>query len=173
MPHLVESLRRDAEAAILRMQEAARAARRVHARAELMRHMLTTATKVKQQPKAEAIEMIVREWMVAWNLGRTEWPHVAREMEGLTEAFYDYAHAPTDAHDERLRSFAEALDAAFAAEGTSIADQMAFRSQCAHGWWEWVEPVPGDLPGLKERPSVPGPRAEGPFWTLGCADFCR
>ena len=58
-------------------------------------------------------------------------------------------------------------------EGTSISDQMAFRSQCAHGWWEQVKPVPADLPGRKPRPSVPGPESGKAFWEAGCADFCR
>ena len=67
MPHLVEELRAEAEAAIAAMREAALAARHLHARAELMRHMLTTARKVKDRPKADAVETVVREWMDAWN----------------------------------------------------------------------------------------------------------
>ena len=173
MPHFIEALRLDAEAAIVRMQEAAREARRLHAHAELMRHMLTTARKVKDQPRQQAVETVVREWMEAWQLDRSEWPHIAREMQTFTEAFYDYANDPSDAKDRRVRDCAAALDEALARSNTSIADQMAFRSQCAHGWWEWVEPVPPDLPGRKARPTVPGPRAEQPFWTIGCADFCR
>ena len=173
MPHFVEDLRLEAESAIGRMQAATREARRLHARAELMRHMLTTARKVKDKPRAEAVETVVREWMDAWNLDRDAWPHVAREMQSFTEAFQDYATEASDANDQRVRTCADALDAALGRSGTSIAEQMAFRSQCAHGWWEWVEPVPADLPGRKPRPHVPGPRAEQPFWTLGCADFCR
>ena len=49
----------EAERAILAMQTAALAARQLHARAELMRHMLTTARKVAGKPKAEAIETVV------------------------------------------------------------------------------------------------------------------
>lgn len=173
MPHFVEELRVEAEAAIARMQEAAIAARRSHARAELMRHMLTTAGKVAAKPKAEAVETVVREWMDAWNLDRSDWPHIAREMQAFTEAFHDYANAPSDAHDARIRASCAALDEALMREGTSIAEQMAFRSQCAHGWWELVEPVPADLPGRKERPSVPKPRSDRPFWDAGCAAFCR
>ncbi len=173
MPHFVEDLRLEAEAAVERMQAAAIEARRLHARAELMRHMLTTARKVMDKPRAEAVETVVREWMDAWNLRRDEWPHVAREMQSFTEAFQDYAIDASDANDRRVRASADALEAALGRHGTSIADQMAFRSQCAHGWWEWVVPVPVDLPGRKPRPSVPGPRAEQPFWSWGCADFCR
>ena len=173
MAHFVEDLQHEASAAIAAMQQAALVARHAHARAELMRHMLTTARKVKDKPKAEAVETVVTEWMDAWHLARAEWPHIAREMESFTEAFYDYANAPTDAHDTRLRQTVEALDAALAREGTTISDQMAFRSQCAHGWWEWVRPTPADLPGRKERPGVPQPSAGEPFWQAGCPDFCK
>jgi len=50
---------------------------------------------------------------------------------------------------------------------------MAWRSECAHGWWDLVEPVPVDLPGRKERPSVPQRAPGTPFWEAGCASFCR
>jgi len=173
MPHFVDALQQQASAAIASMREAALEARRIHAHAELMRHMLTTARKVKDRPKAEAVETVVGEWMAAWNLDRSDWPHIATEMQGFTEAFHDYANDPSDAHDARVAAGAQALDAALAREGTSIAEQMAFRSQCAHGWWELVAPVPADLPGRKERPSIPKPEFGRPFWEAGCADFCR
>ena len=173
MPHFVEALQQEAAEAIAQMQEAALRARHAHARAELMRHMLTTARKVKDKPKAEAVETVVSEWMAAWNLGRSDWPHIAREMETFTEAFHDYANDPSDAHDTRLRETCAALGAVLEQEGTSISDQMAFRSQCAHGWWEWVKPVPTELPGRKPRPSVPAPESGKAFWEAGCADFCR
>jgi hypothetical protein len=173
MPHFVEELQQEAAGAIARMKQTALAARHVHARAELMRHMLTTAKKVADKPKAQATETVVSEWMQAWNLERTQWPHIAREMEAFTEAFHDYANAPSDAHDAILRQSCEALDAALAREGTSISDQMAWRSQCAHGWWDKVSPTPTDLPGSKPRPSIPQPEANTPFWDQACADFCR
>ncbi|PTM40548.1 hypothetical protein [Bosea sp. 124] len=173
MTHFVEELRADAAAAIAGMREAALAARHLHARAELMRHMLTTARKVAGKPKAEAVETVVREWMDAWNLDRHDWPHIAREMESFTAAFHDYANQPSDGHDAALRDNCTALDEALARENTSISEQMAFRSQCAHGWWELVAPTPADLPGAKPRPSMPQPRADAPFWEAGCADFCR
>jgi len=173
MAHFVEELQLEAERAILAMQTAALAARQLHARAELMRHMLTTARKVAGKPKAEAVEMVVREWMDAWNLGRQDWPHIAREMEAFTAAFHDYANEPGDANDAALRRACDALDAALARENTSISDQMAFRSQCAHRWWELVVPVPSDLPGAKPRPSVPALDGQVPFWQSGCAEFCR
>ena len=173
MPHFVEALQLEATEAIAQMQEAALRARHAHARAELMRHMLTTARKVRDKPKAEAVETVVREWMDAWNLGRAEWPHIAREMEAFTEAFHDYANDPGEAHDTRLRETCATLDAALEQEGTSISDQMAFRSQCAHGWWELVKPVPDDLPGRKARPSIPPLESGKAFWEAGCAEFCK
>ncbi|MCO5090133.1 hypothetical protein [Bosea sp. (in: a-proteobacteria)] len=173
MPHFVEALQREAADAVAAMREAALRARHAHARAELMRHMLTTARKVKDEPRAAAVETVVREWMDAWNLGRDDWPQIAREMTAFTEAFHDYANAPGDAQDAALRAACAALDAVLAREGTSISDEMAFRSQCAHGWWELVKPVPAGLPGRKPRPSVPQLEAGKPFWEAGCADFCR
>ena len=124
-------------------------------------------------PKAEAVETVVREWMHAWSLQRSDWPHIAREMAAFTEAFHDYANDPSDEHDTRLREACAALDTVLEQEGTSISDQMAFRSECAHGWWEQVKPVPADLPGRKPRPSVPALESGKAFWEAGCADFCR
>lgn len=173
MPHFVEALQQEAAEAIAQMQEAALRARHAHARAELMRHMLTTARKVKDRPKAEAVETVVREWMGAWSLQRSDWPHIAREMAAFTEAFHDYANDPSDEHDTRLREACAALDTVLEQEGTSISDQMAFRSECAHGWWEQVRPVPADLAGRKPRPSVPALESGKAFWEAGCAEFCR
>ena len=173
MSGFVDELQAEAMAAIAEMQKAALAARHLHARAELMRHMLTTARKMMDRPKAEAVEAVVREWLNAWNLDRHAWPHIATEIENLTAAFHDVAHDPSPAHDAALRASTAALDAALAREGTTISDQMAWRSQCAHGWWELVRPVPPDLPGAKERPSVPPLLKNAPFWESGCAAFCR
>jgi hypothetical protein len=172
MPHFVEDLQNQAQSAIAAMKEAALAARHIHARAELMRHMRTTAAKSKDKPKAEAVEAVVSEWMEAWYLDRSEWPHIAQEMETFTIAFYDYSRAPTDEADGRLRAATEALDAALAREGTTISDQMAFRSMCAHGWWEAVLPTPADLPGRKDRPTVPALQPGRPFWEARCAEQC-
>jgi hypothetical protein len=173
MPHFVDELKAGAEAAIAAMRDASRRARHIHARAELMRHMLLTANKVKQQPKARAIDAVVTEWMNAWHLRRADWPDLAREMDAFTGAFYDYANAPTDASDAALRAACAALDDALAKEGTSISDQMAWRSQCAHGWWEMVSPTPRDLPGRRDRNEVPGFKPGAPFWDAGCADMCK
>jgi hypothetical protein len=173
MAHFVEDLRYEAEQAIAAMQEAALAARHAHARAELMRHMLTTTRKVADLPKREAVDRVVSEWMAAWHLDRSAGPETAKEMEALTGTFYDYVKEPSDPTDAALRDACATLDRALERHGTTISDQMAWRSQCAHGWWESVRPAPLDLPGRKDRPSVPKPEPNRPFWDAGCADFCK
>jgi hypothetical protein len=172
MPHFVEDMQSEAAAAIAAMKDAALVARRRHAHAELMRHMQMTAAKVKHKNKAEAVEAVVSEWMEAWHLPRSEWPHLAKEMQAFTEAFYDYVNNPDDAADRRVRDTSATLDATLARQGTSIADQMAWRSMCAHGWWELVAPTPQDLPGRTARPTVPRPEDGKPFWDTGCAAQC-
>lgn len=175
MPHFVDQLQAEAVQAMAAMREAAIAARHIHARAELMRHMRTTARKFMHKPRAAAVEAVVAEWMEAWHLPRGEWPHIAREMGRFTQAFHDYAHDPSDAADAVVRTACEALDAALAREGTTISDQMAFRSMCAHGWWDMVVPTPAALPGRAERPGIPQWQAGQAFsfWEAGCAEQCR
>lgn len=173
MTTLGDDLNGQAGAAIEAMRAAALRARALHAEAELVRHMLTTTAKVRDRPKPEAVGIVVEEWMAAWYLSRRDWPHLARDMEAVTEAFYEVVREPGPATDAALRERWAALDAAFRREGTSLADQMAWRSQCAHGWWEAVSPVPADLPGRKPRPIVPRPVEGEPFWSAGCAELCR
>lgn len=173
MTHFVEELQSQAERAIEAMKETALAARRAHARAELMRHMVSTTRKVAHLAKEEAVDHIVTEWMAAWHLDRSAWPEIAREIEALTGAFYDDVTEPTSQTDAALRQACAALDRALARRGTTISDEMAWRSQCAYGWWESVRPVPLDLPGRKDRPSVPKPQPDKPFWEAECADFCK
>src|SRR5688572_21669162 len=132
MSHLVEELQQQAAQAIDDMQKAALAARHIHARAELMRHMRATAAKSRTRPKAEAVEAVLAEWLEAWHVARNDWPHIAKEMENFTASFYDYVNDPSDANDAKMRAATEALDKALAAQGTSISDEMAFRSMCAH-----------------------------------------
>jgi hypothetical protein len=165
MAHFVEELRVQAEGAIAAMREAALRAREVHASAELMRHMLTTAARMKHLPRADSVRRIVDEWLAAWALDRG-WAHVAA-MEALAQAFHDYALAPTDANDRAVRGAAAALDAAFAAAGLPVADQMAWRSACAHGWWAQIRPAPQGQ-GRTDREW----RRE-PFWAEGCPPHCR
>jgi len=165
MTHLVEQLRSEAERDIAAMRDAAYRARESHARAELMRHMLITAGKVKEQPVNDAVRFIVDHWLQAWHLERASWLHVA-EMEAFAAAFHAYARAPTDAHDEAVRATCAKLETVFAAAGMPLADQMAWRSICAHGWWAQVRPAP---PG-RGRPDRDWPGAA--FWEHGCLPEC-
>lgn len=172
MPHLVEDLQAQADDAVAAMRAAAITARSVHARAELMRHMRTTAAKSKDRNRAEAIEAVVQEWMQAWYLERSEYRDLENQMMAFAGAFYDYVQEPGDRSDQAVRRACTALEEAFASHGTSLADQMAWRSMCAHRWWEVVSPAPADLPGRKPRPTIPAYRDDTPFWELGCAAQC-
>jgi hypothetical protein len=166
MASYLEELQHDAERAIAAMKSAAITARQAHAKAELVRHMLTTARKVRDLPRAEAIETVVGEWMRAWHLDRDAWPHVAREMEALTGAFYDYARAASPEGDGRIREAHEALKAVIETPDLALEDHMAWRSRCAHGWWNLVRPAPDAL----RRPKESAPDA--PFWMQGCPRDC-
>ncbi len=165
MTHLVDELAGRADAEIAAMRAAARRARDAHARSELMRHMLMTAGKVAAQPADDAVRFIVDHWLEAWHLERASWPHVP-EMEAFAAAFHAYAGAPTDAHDAAVRATCARLEAAFSAAGMPIADQMAWRSVCAHGWWAQVRPAP---PG-RGRQDRDWP--DRPFWEHGCLPEC-
>jgi hypothetical protein len=164
MPHLADELRVQADAAMTAMREAALAAREVHARAELMRHMLLTADKMKDQERGAAIRKIVDEWLAAWALDRS-WPHV-RAMEALAGACLDHVLRPSDASDRAVRTAWADLGAAFSGAGLPVADQMAWRSSCAHGWWAQVRPAPAGR-GRKDR-AWPAQ----PFWDEGCPPHC-
>jgi hypothetical protein len=165
MTHLVEETRREADAAIAAMRDAAVKARTLHARAELMRHMVMTAGPVKDRPRDEAVRHTVDHWLAAWALTRTQAPEL-EAMEAFAGAFHDYLRAPTDETDRALRVSAEALERAAAASGTNLVDQMAFWSICAHEWWGEVKPPPQGA-GRTDRdwPSEP-------FWERGCPPQC-
>ena len=165
MAYLVDELKRKADADIVAMRSTALRARESHARAELMRHMLMTADKVKHRPVADAVRFIVDHWLEAWDLARASWPHVA-EMEAFAAAFHAFAIAQTDAHDKAVRATCIRLELVFVAAGMPIADQMAWRSICAHGWWAEVRPAP---PG-RGRPDRDWPGQ--PFWERGCLPEC-
>lgn len=168
----VDDLQAEAAAAIARMQQAAQDARAAHARAELMRHMLTTAAKVAHLPRAVAVAQVVGEWMQAWHLDADAYPDLKAEMAAFTRAFCDYAAEPDPARDAAVAAEAARMEAGFRRIGTTLADQMAWRSECAHGWWEAVVPVPADLPGARARPGVPRPQPGAPFWAAACAPHC-
>jgi hypothetical protein len=87
-------------------------------------------------------------------------------MEAFAAAFHAYAIAPSDARDEAVRATCIRLELAFAAAGMPIADQMAWRSICAHGWWGEVRPAP---PG-QGRTDYTWPAQ--PFWEAGCRPEC-
>ncbi|WP_406858129.1 hypothetical protein ABEG18_11135 [Alsobacter sp. KACC 23698] len=172
MPDLIDAMQDEAQAAIAAMKEAAIAARAVHARAELLRHMRTTARKVAGRDRDEAVAFVVGEWMNAWALAPEDAPDLAADMRRFTAAICAHGEGPDDATDTEMRAAFAGLEAACARAGVSLSDQMAWRSECAHGWWEAVSPVPPDLPGRKPRPGVPASRAGEPFWTAGAAPHC-
>lgn len=169
-PDYVDELQAEAQAAIARMRETALEARRIHARAELLRHMRTTARKVKDRPREAAIAQVVREWMQAWGMTEGALAGCEPAMRAFTAAFCELAERPAEPTDRALRQATAALDAALTARGTTLADQMAWRSECAHGWWELVAPRPADL-GAGER-RLPKPDPARPFWEAGCAVHC-
>jgi hypothetical protein len=166
MASYLDELQSEAARRIDAMQAAALAAREAHADAELMRHMLTTARKVAGKPRQAAVATVVEEWMRAWHLAPDAWPHVAREMTALTVAFCDYVAVPDAAADRRIRDAHAALKQAVAAPGVTLADHMAWRSRCAHGWWAQVRPAPEEV-----RRAGEGAPAE-PFWAHGCPEDC-
>jgi hypothetical protein len=165
MQHLHAEAKATAEESIAAMKAAALAARTAHARAELMRHMLLTAGKLNERPRDAAIRQVVDEWLAAWALDRS-FPHIA-DMETATGAFLDYVRAPTDATDRVLREAWTTLERVFEATGIALADRMAWRSACAHGWWGDVRPAP---PGEGRTDTA---WAAGPFWEKTCPPHCR
>ena len=164
MQHLHAEAKAVADEAIAAMRAAALAARAAHARAELMRHMLLTAGKLKDRQRDAAMRQVVDEWLAAWALDR-RFPHIG-DMEALTLAFFDYVRAPSDETDGNLRAAWVATERVFAATGISLADRMAWRSACAHGWWAEVRPAsPGEGRADTAWPA-------GPFWDKACPPHC-
>ena len=172
MPHLVDNLLEEAQQAIARMQAAAREARHLHARAELMRHLRTTALKTAARPLDEAVDLVTREWMQAWALDGGAYPELASEMRGFTKAICADARGAGSAGEMSVRAGLEALEAAFVRTGTTLSDQMAFCSECAHGWWEMVVPVPDVLRNDARRRRMPKPAENAPFWSAGSQASC-
>jgi len=166
MQDFATELRQEAETAIAAARDAALRARHLHARAELMRHMLTTAAKVKDKPAREAIAFVLAEWLAAWAQDPATCPQKA-QMEALAAACQAMVRGPGSHADTAVRHAFAALEAAYAAAGTTLADEMAWRSSCAHGWWGDIRPSPRD--GAYSDLSR---RAE-PLWDRGCAPHCR
>jgi hypothetical protein len=160
MAHFGDELKAQAEAAFERMQRAALEAREISARAELMRHMLLAATGKKHLPRDKAAAAVVEEWLNAWN-NPTDMTVVATEMRSLAAAFYDYAHAPNDAHDRAVRAAFAAFKAAHDKGGATVEDQMAWRSERALPWWGRIKPLPK---GYIANPNADAAPAPQPFW---------
>ena len=173
MPDLVDEMQQAAEIAIETMKTASITARRLHAKAELMRHMRGTALKMAQLPADEAAARVAREWMQAWHLDDGAYADLAPDIARFTRAFCDDARGSTPTTQRSIREAIQALDTALANHNTSLADQMAWRSECAHGWWELVAPTPSDFPNPPQRPSVSRHRQGTAFWDTGCAERCR
>jgi len=173
MPHIVDDWLAEADAAILLMQQAALHARNLHARAELMRHMRGTAAKMRARPLDEAAVLVAGEWMKAWHLDEAAYAAIAAPVQAFTRAFCNDAVASDAVTQTTLREAAEALDAALLSQGTSIADQMAWRSECAYGWWEMVKPTPLGLPHRAPRDAMPKYQQGTEFWETACQPRCR
>jgi len=165
MNDLATELRLEAEAAIAAGRAAMLRARVSHARAELMRHMIMTAGNARGRPRAGAIAWIVDHWLEAWHRDRATYPPVP-QMEDLASACFDHVYAPGPDSDRAVRSAFAALERACVADGTTLADEMAWRSGCSHGWWGDVLPAPagGDHSALAQRKEA--------LWDRGCAPHC-
>ncbi len=170
MAHIVDEVQVAARKAIDAMQEIAVVARRMHARAELMRHMRLTARKVAEKPLDEAVRLVAGEWMDAWGLSGDAYKGLAEPLNRYTEAFCRDARDESEVSEAAIATAAIALEKAFEVVGTTLSDEMAFRSGCAHGWWEMVVPVPEKV--RRERPGVPRWQAGKPFWETGAAPHC-
>ena len=170
MPHIVDEMQNEAALAIDAMRKAALHARAVHARAELMRHMRVTAAKVADRPLDAAVGFVAAEWMKAWGLDDDAQRDLALDIRNFTAAFCRDTHAPTAATSAAILSATTRLEAAFSRIGTTLFDQMAFRSECAHGWWEQVVPIPRHE--RKERAEVPRWKPGQAFWEVGAAAHC-
>jgi hypothetical protein len=166
MNDFATELRLAAEADIAAARDAALRARRMHARAELMRHMILTAAKSTDRPRDVSIALVTDEWLDAWGRDRTNYPYVP-QMEALSGACYDTLRSPGPATDAAVRAAFAALEAACVANGTTLADEMAWRSGCSHGWWGDVRPAPAGGPYSELA------RRSEALWDRGCAPQCR
>ena len=158
-------LRVAAEADIAAARAATQRARTIHARAELMRHMILTTAKSTHRTRGESIALVTDEWLDAWRRDRTNYPYVTL-MEALSGACYDTIRSPGATTDAAVRAAFAALEAACVANGTTLADEMAWRSGCSHGWWGDVRPAPerAEYRDLARRSAA--------LWERGCAPEC-
>jgi hypothetical protein len=165
MSDLTTELRQQAEADIAAAREAALRARTSHGRAELMRHMMMAAAKVPDRSREEAVDFVMVEWLTAWGLDRATCPQ-SPQMEALAGACHDALRAPGPESDAALRTAFAALERAYAVAGTSVADEMAWRSGCSHVWWADIRPAPAGA-GYSKLAA----RTET-LWERGCAPHC-
>jgi hypothetical protein len=115
MSHPVDELQQDARAAIDHMQEAARAARRIHALAELARHMRSTAAKLADLPAEAAARKVAGEWMQAWGLPADGYPDLQGAIDRFALAFCWDARGSDAVTQDAIRRALPALEASFAA----------------------------------------------------------
>jgi hypothetical protein len=87
-------------------------------------------------------------------------------MEALAGACYDALRAPGGATDRAVREAFAALEHACVSNATTLADEMAWRSGCSHGWWADVHPAP-DRPEFRDEAK----RKES-LWQRGCPPEC-
>jgi hypothetical protein len=165
MNDFTTELKHAAEAQIASAREATLRARIAHARAELMRHMMLTTAKSTARPREESIRLVVDEWLDAWRRTRDNYPYV-REMEALCGACYDALRHPSDDFDRAVREAFAVLEHACVDKGTTLADEMAWRSGCSHGWWGDVHPAP-DAPEYREQA-----KRKQSLWQRGCPPEC-
>jgi hypothetical protein len=165
MTDFTSELRQAAENDIGAAHQAALRARAMHSRAELMRHMMLTTAKSTDKSREESVRLVTDEWLDAWQRDRTNYPYVAL-MEALAGACYDAIRSPMPATDGGVREAFAALERSCIAHGTTLADEMAWRSGCSHMWWGDVRPAP-NLPEYRERA-----RRSEALWERGCPVEC-
>jgi hypothetical protein len=165
MTDFTSELREAAQADIAAAHHAALRARAMHSRAELMRHMMLTTAKSTDRSRVESIRLVTDEWLDAWQRNRDNYPYVAL-MEALSGACYDLLKLPSPQADRAVREAFAALEGACITHGTTLADEMAWRSGCSHEWWGDVRPAP-NLPEYRDRAQ----RSE-PLWERGCPVEC-
>lgn len=165
MTDCTSELAREAGAHVAAARDASLRARATHARAELMRHMMMTTAKSMGEARERSVRLVTDEWLDAWGRTHGNYPFVA-QMEALSGACYDWLHAKDAAADAAVRRAFAALDAACVSHGTTIADEMAWRSGCSHLWWGDVRPAP-DAPEFRDRARRPAA-----LWERGCPPEC-
>ena len=164
MINFTDELANAAAAEVSTAREATLRARMTHARAELMRHMMLTTAKSADQAREASVRLVVDEWLDAWQRTRDNYPFV-RQMEALAAACHDALRTPNLETDRAVREAFAALEQACVARGTTLGDEMAWRSGCSHGWWSDVRPSPaGEF--------AAGSRRDTPLWERGCPQHC-